>query len=238
MAESTDTLKDLQVRLRNSDEDTAKDILSALKPLSITFEQLKETKIGKTVKRIEKKFPSLKLQTRELIEKWKNVVHAKKKAAPQPAHIERHRDQVVTMLTEVLGDRDIAFQIEEELNSSVDRAGYAAKARSLKFNLSKNPDLKLSVQEGRISPQDLVRMNPRDMATEETKEERKKLESSLKDSYRSDWQLANNVQKSGMFKCGKCKSDKTIMSQMQTRSADEPMTTFVKCLDCDHSWKF
>lgn len=225
MAESTDTIKDLQARLRNSDEETAKAIISSLKPIAITFDQLKETKIGKTVKRIEKKYPSLKLHARELIEKWKSVVKAKKKATSHPVHIERHRDQVVTMLTEVLGDSHKAFQIEEELNSVVDRAGYAAKARSLKFNLTKNPDLKQSVLEGHVSPQDLVRMNPRDMATDETREERKKIEETNKESRRSDWNLANNTTKRGMFKCGKCKSDKTIMTQLQTRSADEPMTT-------------
>jgi DNA-directed RNA polymerase subunit M/transcription elongation factor TFIIS len=42
----------------------------------------------------------------------------------------------------------------------------------------------------------------------------------------------------GMFKCGKCKSVKTTYYQMQTRSADEPMTTFVTCLECDKRWKF
>jgi len=42
----------------------------------------------------------------------------------------------------------------------------------------------------------------------------------------------------GMFKCGKCKSTKTSYYQMQTRSADEPMTTYVTCLNCDKKWKF
>ena len=42
----------------------------------------------------------------------------------------------------------------------------------------------------------------------------------------------------GFFKCGKCKSKKTTYTQAQTRSADEPMTTFVTCLNCDHRWKF
>jgi DNA-directed RNA polymerase subunit M/transcription elongation factor TFIIS len=41
----------------------------------------------------------------------------------------------------------------------------------------------------------------------------------------------------GMFKCGKCKSKKTTYYQMQTRSADEPMTTYVTCMDCDAKWK-
>ncbi len=41
----------------------------------------------------------------------------------------------------------------------------------------------------------------------------------------------------GMFTCGKCKSKKTTYYQMQTRSADEPMTTFVTCLNCNKKWK-
>jgi DNA-directed RNA polymerase subunit M/transcription elongation factor TFIIS len=42
---------------------------------------------------------------------------------------------------------------------------------------------------------------------------------------------------SGLFKCGKCKSVKTTYYQMQTRSADEPMTTFVTCKNCRNRWK-
>ena len=41
----------------------------------------------------------------------------------------------------------------------------------------------------------------------------------------------------GQFKCGKCKSVKTTYYQMQTRSADEPMTTFVTCKGCGNRWK-
>jgi len=41
----------------------------------------------------------------------------------------------------------------------------------------------------------------------------------------------------GMFKCGKCKSKRTTYYQLQTRSADEPMTTYVTCMDCGSKWK-
>ena len=41
----------------------------------------------------------------------------------------------------------------------------------------------------------------------------------------------------GQFKCGKCKSVKTTYYQMQTRSADEPMTTYVTCMSCGSKWK-
>jgi transcription elongation factor S-II len=29
-----------------------------------------------------------------------------------------------------------------------------------------------------------------------------------------------------------------LLQQMQTRSADEPMTTFVTCVNCGNKWKF
>ena len=39
------------------------------------------------------------------------------------------------------------------------------------------------------------------------------------------------------FTCNKCKQKKCTYYQMQTRSADEPMTTFVSCLNCGARWK-
>jgi len=41
-----------------------------------------------------------------------------------------------------------------------------------------------------------------------------------------------------MFRCGKCRKNNCTYFQMQTRSADEPMTTFVTCLECGKRWKF
>jgi len=40
------------------------------------------------------------------------------------------------------------------------------------------------------------------------------------------------------FKCYKCKQNVCTYYQLQTRSADEPMTTFVTCLKCGNRWKF
>jgi transcription elongation factor S-II len=39
------------------------------------------------------------------------------------------------------------------------------------------------------------------------------------------------------FTCRKCRSKKCSFYQLQTRSADEPMTIFVTCLDCGIRWK-
>jgi len=39
------------------------------------------------------------------------------------------------------------------------------------------------------------------------------------------------------FTCRKCKSKECSYYQLQTRSADEPMTTFVTCIICGNRWK-
>ena len=39
------------------------------------------------------------------------------------------------------------------------------------------------------------------------------------------------------FTCRICKSKECTYYQMQTRSADEPMTTFVTCINCNNRWK-
>ena len=40
------------------------------------------------------------------------------------------------------------------------------------------------------------------------------------------------------LECGKCHQKKVSYSQAQTRSADEPMTTFCECMNCGNRWKF
>ena len=40
-----------------------------------------------------------------------------------------------------------------------------------------------------------------------------------------------------MFTCKKCKSKRCTYYELQTRSADEPATIFVTCLDCGKNWK-
>lgn len=54
----------------------------------------------------------------------------------------------------------------------------------------------------------------------------------------ADMQLPEMVgQRTKQFRCGRCGKNDTAFHQMQTRSADEPMTTFVTCLNCDHRWR-
>ena len=48
----------------------------------------------------------------------------------------------------------------------------------------------------------------------------------------------NNQATSTIYTCKKCKKNKCQVTQRQTRSADEPATTFVTCMECDYTFSF
>ena len=47
---------------------------------------------------------------------------------------------------------------------------------------------------------------------------------------------AKKERSSGFLVCRQCKSTKVDVDQLQTRSADEPMTLFALCTDCGTRW--
>eukprot|EP00357_Protocruzia_adherens_P034214 CAMPEP_0115018582 /NCGR_PEP_ID=MMETSP0216-20121206/28910_1 /TAXON_ID=223996 /ORGANISM="Protocruzia adherens, Strain Boccale" /LENGTH=315 /DNA_ID=CAMNT_0002389841 /DNA_START=934 /DNA_END=1881 /DNA_ORIENTATION=+ len=117
---------------------------------------------------------------------------------------------------------------------------YSDQVRCIISNLKdrRNPELNSSLLFGVLPANELAKMKASDMASAEKK---KQLEKKLKaeaDAARSDWNAKFNTSTTNQFQCGKCKKNKTSYYQMQTRSADEPMTTFVTCLECGNSWKF
>lgn len=116
-------------------------------------------------------------------------------------------------------------------------AAYKTKVRSLAFNMkdARNPDLRARVLEGRISGHVLVDLTSDELASDERRKENKEIkEYKLKEANPAGLKKATT----DAFQCGKCKQKKCVYYQMQTRSADEPMTTFVTCTVCDHRWKF
>ncbi|KAK7842567.1 transcription elongation factor tfiis [Quercus suber] len=112
-----------------------------------------------------------------------------------------------------------------------------AKYRSLMFNLrdGNNPDFRRRVLLGHIKPERLINMNTAEMASDKRQNENKKIEEkALFDCERGGQPKATTDQ----FKCGRCGQRKCTYYQMQTRSADEPMTTYVTCVNCNNHWKF
>ncbi|CAI8005402.1 Transcription elongation factor A protein 1, partial [Geodia barretti] len=74
-----------------------------------------------------------------------------------------------------------------------------------------------------------------EMASDAMKKLRKKL---TKEAIRDSQIAMQGGTETDLLKCSKCGSRKCTYTQAQTRSADEPMTTFAYCLTCGHRWKF
>ena len=108
---------------------------------------------------------------------------------------------------------------------------YVDRFRMIWVNL-RNKDTVARVMNKEIKPHELGQMSHQEIAPE--KWEKLIQEKKEKDENRYAPKLDGNTD---MFTCRKCKSNKCSYYQLQTRSADEPMTTFVTCVNCGNRWK-
>ena len=133
----------------------------------------------------------------------------------------------------------LAVSVESVLFEKWGRSSGAQKFkyRSLMFNIKdpNNPDLRRKVLLGQVKPERLLEMTPEEMASDQRQLENQQIkEKALFECERAGAPKATTDQ----FKCGRCGQRKTTYYQLQTRSADEPMTTFVTCVNCNNHWKF
>jgi DNA-directed RNA polymerase subunit M/transcription elongation factor TFIIS len=103
---------------------------------------------------------------------------------------------------------------------------YVDRLRSIYLNLKK-PELLAMIKNDEITPQVLAFMTHQEMDHEHW---RVMIDRKIK---RDASKFTTNVQAStDMFTCRKCKSKRSTFYELQTRSADEPATIFITCLDC------
>jgi transcription elongation factor S-II len=166
------------------------------------------------------------------------------------------RQHVISKVTDLVGadHESIARNIEKSIfNWSVKhtkikgqvpawenqffKEAYKRKSMSILFNLKEPKTCLINrIKEGTVKTKDIASMAPDQLWPDGPWALAKHaiyIKDMKKDSAKQDLE---NLK--GMFRCGKCKTYKTTFYQMQTRSADEPMTTFVTCLNCNNKWKF
>jgi DNA-directed RNA polymerase subunit M/transcription elongation factor TFIIS len=137
--------------------------------------------------------------------------------------VRRYKQKLHTLLCELTREERVAVKLD--ISGEVVRVSAIA-----------TPQLLQRIQQKSVEARDLASLSPVQLwpngpyARTELKLKRKEL----------DMEMAKAVMDEGyegMFKCGKCKSLRTTYYQLQTRSADEPMTTFVTCMGCGNRWK-
>lgn len=116
-----------------------------------------------------------------------------------------------------------------------DKPSYKTKVRSLFQNLKNksNSLLRQQVLNGEISADRFVHMSDKELLSEE---QRKKDKEHAKENDRLMQKPQEEKVISDMT-CRKCGQKKVSYTQAQTRSADEPMTTFCHCLHCGARWR-
>ncbi len=114
---------------------------------------------------------------------------------------------------------------------------YVQRQRRLFSNLHPkspvgNKHLMERIKSGEVTIKDVSRMNDIELYPENWKR--------LKDLQlikEQNWLEGNTSMKTDQFKCGRCGKRECTYYEMQTRSADEPMTVFIKCLNCNNRWR-
>ena len=114
---------------------------------------------------------------------------------------------------------------------------YMNKCISIYSNLSKdsyiqNNYLLKNILEKKIDPESVANLSVYDIFPDNWKD--------LMDKKSKMDELKYKLKPEAMtdqFKCRKCYSRSCSYYEVQTRSADEPMTQFITCLDCKNRWK-
>ncbi|KAM9319537.1 transcription elongation factor A protein 2-like [Gastrophryne carolinensis] len=132
----------------------------------------------------------------------------------------------------------LAWEIEEYilLEMKATDMKYRNRIRSRISNLKdpKNPNLRRNVLCGTVSAEKIATMTAEEMASDELKELRNTL---TQEAIREHQMAKTGGTQTDLLQCDKCKKKNCTYNQVQTRSADEPMTTFVLCNECGHRWK-
>ncbi|XP_037130211.1 transcription elongation factor A protein 3 isoform X8 [Syngnathus acus] len=160
------------------------------------------------------------------------------------------RDKCIEMLAAALRtDNDykdfgtncdsMAAEIEDHIYQEIKATDmkYKNRVRSRISNLKdpKNPGLRRNVLAGSIDLSRIAIMSAEEMASDELKQLRNVL---TQEAIREHQMAKTGGTTTDLLQCGKCKKKNCTYNQVQTRSADEPMTTFVLCNECGNRWKF
>ena len=131
-------------------------------------------------------------------------------------------------------------EIEDKLNETLKgEAPYLNRVLEIIHNLKdeKNEEFRENIINGKIKPEELCTMNSVDMLSKNKQKEIEKEKEKKVDEVRTDWQEKHGQVTEGVYKCRVCGGRKTIQHEQQTRSADEPMTLFITCLNCKNTWR-
>jgi DNA-directed RNA polymerase subunit M/transcription elongation factor TFIIS len=109
---------------------------------------------------------------------------------------------------------------------------YLIYVRTNYVHLTTLPNVKEKIISGEIGLESLPQHNHYSLNPEGWQELRERQRIREEKDLEGDRRIATD-----RFKCHRCGQKQCSYYQLQTRSADEPMTTFIKCLVCNKEWR-
>lgn len=108
---------------------------------------------------------------------------------------------------------------------------YINRFRSIYNNIQNNA-VKNLITSKKIKPHELAFMTHQEMLPNKWQAHIDEIKIKNQNKYVPKLEASTND-----YTCWKCKSNECTHYQLQTRSADEPMTTYVTCIKCGNRWK-
>ena len=161
--------------------------------------------------------------------------------------MEEYRNKCILDLTNKVKELDLSINVKKleneinkyclnytelnNINKHYAESIYKTKANEILKSLNSDNDSLINlIKIKEISEQDIPYLKPQNLY-------KKQWEAIIKRLEYIEFKK-NNMATTDLYECRRCKQRKCFIHQLQTRSADEPMTTFVTCAVCGNNWKF
>jgi DNA-directed RNA polymerase subunit M/transcription elongation factor TFIIS len=137
---------------------------------------------------------------------------------------------LIEQIEKSIFEYSLCYVLNKKLSIELFSSIYYDKLHSIKDNLDtnnlsvNNKTLLSSMLSKNVDPKYIAFLTPQQLHPERWKKEL--------DQHTRKEAAKYNVVSTDIYTCKKCKQKKSKISQLQTRSADEPMSTFVTCLVC------
>ena len=162
------------------------------------------------------------------------------------------RKLITSKFREITGLKKLSNQIEESIYDYSKEVAkergiveenkeflriYQNKTISLYLNLNKkskigNKNLLKRLKSKEIDVKTLAWLKPQELFPGKWEKLLKQQKADEEYCYEKDFAMETDE-----FKCSRCKERRCTYYMLQIRSSDEPMTTFVSCLNCGNRWK-
>jgi transcription elongation factor S-II len=164
------------------------------------------------------------------------------------------REKIIEKFNSIINNQEISEKLEKSIfeytNNELTKKGevmskafdmfkkiYLNKSFQLYNNIDpnspiKNPLLLDKILNGTIDINNIASMTPQEIFPEHWEKLQEKQKATDEFLYLKKPEAATDE-----YKCSRCKERKCTYYELQTRSIDEPMTKFVRCLVCDHRWR-